>query len=72
MPFDERYLFVIAGALFSLSLLYDLISGRVRWRGLGTYWQKEEPRAYWLSILAKTALIGTLFGIGWLRFRGYV
>lgn len=71
MPFDERYLFVIAGAFFTLSVLYDLISGRVRLRGIGIYWQKEQPGAYWLSLTVKAALTALLFFIGWLRFKGY-
>jgi hypothetical protein len=43
---------IVAG-LIGASVVYELLSGRARLRGIGVFTRQERPGAYWGSILLK-------------------
>ena len=53
----------IVFALIVGSVLYELITGTARVRGMGIYPRSESPRGYWIVLLAKGALACLVAGM---------
>lgn len=70
MTLSTRWLPWIVVALIGASVLYELVTGRARLRGIGVYGRTERPGAYWGVLCCKgllAALVAALAAVGFWR-----
>jgi len=51
---------MIGGVVVALSLIYELVDGTARMRGVGNYSRREQPGKYWGAILLKLFVLAAI------------
>ena len=57
----------IVFALVAASILYELVTGTARVRGMGEYRRDERPGAYWTVIVLKVLLATLIAAMGFVQ-----
>ena len=61
---DPKWIFWTVSVLIAVSVIYEIVTGTSRVRGMGDYSREERPAAFWTAVILKGILALVVLGTG--------